>query len=184
MIFQTFSRFKTNRSKRHYSYESTVCSLALPFLLIVVRSPSRESEQGRPSELAASAVGGHAGIGEVAVEHQGADAHAWGCSSRPKAACVGPTTSKVAAVDDSTAAAAFPAAREAGDRWYGFRRTRGGGGGAGLGAWSGRMTAARELCSDRRPWQRQRRKLHGCSALQGRGEVGMVAVALSRREGG
>ena len=86
MIFQTFSRFKTNRSKRHYSYESTVCSLALSFLLIVVCSPSRESEQGRPSELAASAVGGHAGIGEVAVEHQGADAHAWGCSSWPEAA--------------------------------------------------------------------------------------------------
>ena len=60
----------------HYSYESTVCSLALPFLLIVARSPSRESEQGRPSELTAPAVGGHAGVGEVAVEHQGADAHA------------------------------------------------------------------------------------------------------------
>ena len=86
MIFQTFSRFKTNRSKRHYSKESTVCSLALPFLLIVVRSPSRESEQGRPSELAALVVGGHAGVGEVAVEHQGADAHAWGCSSWPEAA--------------------------------------------------------------------------------------------------
>ena len=76
----------------HYSYESTICSLALPFLLIVVCSPSRESEQGRPSELTAPAVGGHAGVGEVAVEHQGADAPAWGCSTRLEAARSGLAT--------------------------------------------------------------------------------------------
>jgi len=51
----------------HYSYESMVCSLALPFLLIVLRSPSRESEQGRPSELAVAA----GGCSSAAVEWRG-----------------------------------------------------------------------------------------------------------------
>ena len=92
--------------------------------------------------------------GGVVVEHQQGRAHLGDSSARPEAARVGPATSTVAAADDSTAATAFPAAREAGDWWYGFRRTRGAGGGAGLGARSGRTTTARELCSDRRPWRR------------------------------
>jgi len=46
MIFQTFSQFKTNRSKRHYSYESTICSWTLGFALIVARSPSLGQNRG------------------------------------------------------------------------------------------------------------------------------------------
>ena len=65
------------------------------------------------------------------MEHQQGRAHPGDSFARPEAARVGPATSTVAAADDSTAAAAFPVAREVGDRWYGFRRTRGGGGGAG-----------------------------------------------------
>ena len=103
--------------------ESWLRRKALSFLLIVVRSPSRELEQGRPSELAAPAVGGHAGVGEVAVEHQGADAHAWGCSARPEVARSGLATKTSGCYDCCSGGCAFR-------RFAGWGTTRGGAGGA------------------------------------------------------
>ena len=64
MIFQTFSRFKTNRSKRHYSDESTVCSWTLGFALIVARSPSPGQNRGGGGGFAGAGRRRLAGGGE------------------------------------------------------------------------------------------------------------------------
>ena len=136
---------------RHYSFESQTSQLdpstlsnLSPRPLVGINSRGAcQTCRCRPKEARRRRwSGGGASVGPRAPRGQLGSARG------------GPATSTVAAADDSTAAAAFPAAREARDRWYGFRRTRGGGGGVGLGARSGRTTTARELCSDRRPWRR------------------------------
>ena len=73
----------------------------------------------------APAVGGHAGVGEVAVEHQGADAPAWGCSTRPEAGQVGLAARTAIRCGHGTGGRALQRRGEAGEGCAGYAARRG-----------------------------------------------------------